>query len=284
MALEQVIWMDGGGGSLDLNNRDTHFATRKRVGVWSPVFKLQSSRLPLAEGSQLERVVIEERGLDLEVKLRGQTRAGLYSLLRDLSQRMDPTKGNGQIKVISEDGSTTRLLNCRPEGMTKVDEQMMNAVLTLSYTAFDPYWYANTDTVVTFTTGGQVTTFFPFFPLRVTNSTVFSSQTIANAGDAPSYPILTIAGPGQNIALRNITTGKWLALSGILSASDTIVIDTRIGKKSILLNGNNAFDQLVRGSSFWSLAPGNNVVNVEISLSTGGTSAQIRFTPRYLSI
>lgn len=283
MAREQVIWMDGGGGQINLNNHDSLFCTRKRVGVWSPVYKLQSSRLPLAEGSQFSRMSVEERGLDLQVKVRGQTRDGLYALLRDISQRMDPTKGEGQVKVITAAGET-RLLTCRPEGMTQVEETETNAELQLSYTANDPYWYADGEITVVFTQGGTVVTFFPFFPLLITNSTVFSSQTINNPGDAIAYPILTITGPGQAISLRNMTTGKMVSLDMILSEGDMIVIDTRIGKKTLTLNGNNVFDRLVKGSSFWSLNPGNNSVNVEINSSTGATSAQIRFTPRYLSI
>lgn len=283
MAHEQVIWIDGGGGQLNLNNRDTLFCTRKRSGVWSPVFKLQSSKLPLAEGSQLNRVTVEERGLDLLVKARGQTRAGLYTILRDLSQRMDPTRGDGQVKVITAEGET-RLMTCRPEGVTKVDESESNAELQLAFTANDPYWYAGTAEVVTFSRGGTVITFFPFFPLRITNSTVYSSQTISNAGVAITYPIWTIQGPGENIALRNLTTGKVLALNLSLVLGDTLVIDTRIGKKTILKNNINVFDKLIAGSSLWSLAAGDNEVKVEISLSTGSTAAQIEYTPRFLSI
>jgi hypothetical protein len=282
MAREQVIWVDAGGGELNLNDWVNYICTRNQKGVWGPPFLLQSSKTPLSEGSQFRGVIVGERGVDLNQKIRGTTREELLTLLRDLSQRMDPLKGEGLLKFIN--GAETRILYCRPEGIKDVTDKETIAETILSFTANDPFLYDDEPVTTVFETSGVAGTFFStsFFPMHLTRSIVYSTQEIDNPGNAETYPVWTIAGPGISIQLTNIRTGKVISLGNLeLFSGQELIIDTRIRKKTVQLDGVNAFEYLADRSSLWQLLPGLNDIQIEMSGAAAESSVQLQFTPRY---
>lgn len=286
MAREQVIWVDVDGGQIDLNDWVHTICTREQKGVWAPPFTLQSAKTPLSEGSQFRSVVVGERGVDLKQFLRSNSRDELITMLRDLTWRMNPLRGEGQLKFIN--GTETRILYCRPEGIKDISDRNLTAELVLAFTANDPFLYDDTSSVIVFTTGETTTsTFFSttsFLPLHLTRSVVYSAQSVSNPGDADVYPVWTILGPGLSIQLINNRTGKILSLGSLeLISGQELIIDTRIGKKTITVDGENAFNYLTDLSSLWPLLPGANSIQIEMSGSSGESSINLEFTPRYES-
>ncbi len=284
MAREQVIWIDADGGELNLNDWVSYFCTRDQKGVWAPPYTLQSTKTPLSEGSQFKSVVVGERGVDLSQKVKSTSRADLISKIRDLSRRMDPTRGEGQLKFIND--GETRILVCRPEGIKNLTDKYTIAELVLSFTANDPFLYDDQSVTNLFETSGPLNTFFSatFLPLHLTRSVVYSLQTINNPGDAEVYPVWTITGPGLSIQLTNNRSGKAVSLGVLeLIAGQELVIDTRSGMKTIRVDGENAFSYLTELSSLWSLLPGDNAIQIEMSGSSEQSSIEMEFTPRHQS-
>lgn len=284
MAREQVIWVDADEGELNLNDWVNYICTRGQSGVWAPPYTLESTKTPISEGSQFKSVIVGERGVDLTQIVKANTRAALLTLLRDLSHRMDPTRGEGYLKFVND--SETRILYCRPEGIKKITDKNMIAELMLSFTANDPFLYAATAEEVVFSTAGVVGSFFSetFFPIHLTRSVVYSLQIINNTGNAEVYPVWTITGPGQSIQFTNLRSGKFISLGVLeLFPGEVLIIDTRKDKKTIELDGDNTFAYLTDLSSMWPLLPGNNLIQIEMSGSTVESSIKLEYTPRYQS-
>jgi hypothetical protein len=95
---------------------------------------------------------------------------------------------------------------------------------------------------------------------------------ITNTGNTTTYPILTITGPGNFPALINATTGATMYLTGALTSTDSITIDTNPLRRTIILN--NALSVYSRlkfvDSTWWGLVPGVNDIQLTFaSFSTG---------------
>lgn len=292
MANEQVWWIDATGGQINLNDWINYMCTRERGGMWAPPYTLSSTRMPLSEGSQFRDAVVEERGVDLKQKVRADSRDQLRALLRDLSRRMNPRLGQGsvsnpglgQLKIVN--GNDVRVLNCYPWGIKEPVDHGTSAELVLSFTAYDPCWYDEDPIITTVENTSVVAPFFSsiWFPLRLVGSLNYALRTMVNPGDADSYPIWTITGPGDTIILRNLTSGKSLSMGTLaLNPGQILKIDTREGIKTVLLDGLNAMKSMTILSSLWNLMPGNNQVQIQMSNTTPYSLITVEYTPRYLS-
>lgn len=292
MGNEQVWWIDAAGGQINLNDWINYMCTRERGGMWAPPYTLSSTRMPLSEGSQFRDAVVEERGVDLKQKVRADNRDQLRTLVRDLSRRMNPKLGQGsaaypglgKLKIVN--GTDTRVLNCYPWGIKDAVDHGNTAELVLSFSAYDPFWYAESPVSVTVENTSTVVPFFSatWFPLKLIGSINYALRTLTNPGDAESNPIWTITGPGDTIILRNLTSGKSLSMGTLaLSPGQKLVIDTRVGVKTVLLDGINQMKSMTVLSALWSLLPGDNNVQIQMSNSTTASKITVEYTPRYLS-
>jgi hypothetical protein len=287
MDREQVIWVDVDGHELNLNDWVNYFCPRDRSGIWAPPYTINSTKMPLSEGSQFRSVAVGEGGVDLPLKIRASDNNALHLILRDLTNRMDPTRGKGQLKIITD--LDTRILYCLPEGLKKVTENDRFAETTLSFTANDPYWYSDAEVITQIENSNTVIyNFFStsFFPIRLIKSTTYALRTVVNQGDKDVYPIWTITGPGNTIILRNLTTGKTLSLGSLsLAVGQKLEIDTRVGIKTVKVDGDfgnpEYFSFLSKTSSFWSLKKGNNDLSLQMTNSNLNSKIRITFTPRY---
>ena len=116
------------------------------------------------------------------------------------------------------------------------------------------------------------------------SSTVYAQTVVTNPGDVESYPVWTIKGPGDTVRLVNQTSGKILNLgANVLAAGQTLVIDTRPGVKTILLDGVNVFNWLDVYSSLWPLESGDNSLMLQMSNITQISKIELTYTERYNS-
>lgn len=72
-------------------------------------------------------------------------------------------------------------------------------------------------------------------PTEVGGSTFDDIQTVQYHGTWIEYPLITIAGPAENLVITNHTTGEKLDFTGLtLGAGEQRIIDTRYGFKTVL--------------------------------------------------
>jgi len=93
------------------------------------------------------------------------------------------------------------------------------------------------------------------------------------SGDVESWPIITVVGPGQNPSARNLTTGASWTVTTSLAAGQRLVVDHRPGWKRVTIDDANAYPLLTSDSSLWSLAPGDN--KIELALANTDPTASI---------
>jgi hypothetical protein len=97
-----------------------------------------------------------------------------------------------------------------------------------------------------------------------------------NAGNAPTYPVLTISGPLTNPTVHNVTANRRTALTLTIADGEVLVVDN--AAHTVTLGGRQRFDAVTAESTWWALAPGNS--HLEFSAATGATSPELTVTYR----
>ncbi len=277
---------------IDPYNAPYSFTDNPRVGLLPgvqgrhmPPITHTEDEVPLQPGGRLRQVNIKTRELDLPILITGLSEMDVRTEIRTLEHLMNPLRGDGKLRVTAPDGSQ-RELTCRYLSGLQLNEEklyLLKQTAPLVFRAPDPYWYDTQTNVFTYVTGGQPATFFPFFPLRLSSSTVFTDASVSNLGDVEAWPEWIITGPGDSITLRNLTTGETITLNTTIGTGEQITIDTKPGKKTIRKNdGTNLFGSQSFDSSLWALQPGSNSIRIEVSNTTTASSVQLSYRNRYL--
>lgn len=283
MTREVFSWIDTTGKETFLSGTANIEMYVGPKGRFMPPIDLVEQQVPFQAGSRLKQLNVRSREIDLPLEIMGISTSDLKTQIRNLLNLFNPMLGDGQLKCVAEDGSQ-RLINCRYQSGLEIEESGLTwqkAIVVLK--AFDPYWYDVNSIVQTFTTG-QPATFFPMFPMRLTNSTVFADTTITNIGDVETYPTWILKGPGSGIFLRNLTTGDLININYSLGIGESISIDTRFGAKTVTKqDGTNLYSYLSSDSSLWALQKGGNEVRIEMQGATIQSSVQLTYQNRYWS-
>jgi phage-related protein len=281
---ESIFWVDPDDGVTEL---DCEWDATGRFAP-NPVF--EADGVPGQSGQRLRFVRHDVHEFAMKFWLAEDSEQLLRTTLRSTIYKMDPTRGIGRLRVIAP-GGDSREIFCRVSsglGISEVlgeDSAFYAQRISATFLAHDPYWYAVGDTAIVYTGAAEVATFFPFFPLRLSASSVFVNDTsINNPGDLEAWPVWTIEGPGSNIVFTNITTSQSLTLNTAVSSGQSVTIDTRPGAKTVLDDdGNSLFPLMTPTSTLFPLTRGDN--HIQISMDSTSTTSAIRlaFRPRYFA-
>jgi hypothetical protein len=248
-----------------------------------PPVTIFSIRVPQSQGGSFRGARHEMRLATIPVVAPGP-QAGRDELRR-WAKALDPLKGEGTLTVVIGPWAGRQLVCVYEAGLEDLAEEWPLLGLTvLAFRAADPYWQDATESSSTATINSTGFTWFPFAgswaaqPLILGASDVFAQLTINNTGDVDAWPVITVIGPGTDLHLTNQTTGKDLLLTGPIAAGSTVVIDTRPGRKTVTIDGVNAFSRLTATSSLWPLVPGPN--RVSIGFATGTAQSKVTFAWR----
>lgn len=278
---ESFQWVDPDGNTFDiavLRNAQNRFAPDSSFIV---------DESPLVAGSIVRNIRHNSRRLVLPIIVQASDSEDLRTQLRALNYAFDPTRGKGFIRNITPLG--TRIIRCYLEDGMGLDESMNSTTArnwqkaSLQFFCDEPYWLDASPISFTVTQDNEPVTFFPFFPLSISSSTVFATTTVNNTGDVQTWPRWSISGPGSDIIIRNTTTKKMLALTSTLTVGETLSIDTRPGVRTVLKNdGTNLFVSLAPGSDLFPLARGLNRLQIEMSSSVEESSVSCTYERRWL--
>lgn len=284
--MQNLTWYSAAGTSVNLMDNTNYFTLYGHAGDIMPVYEFVSTSVPMQAGETVNQVNVKSRSVEIPVLIKDTTRTLLESRMRTLSNLLNASNGAGRLRATMDDGSQ-REISCYYRG--GLEGNSSKGYITwqeqiLSFYAADPYWYAVSPVVNTYTTGTPAV-FFPFFPMRLSSSTVFATVTVINSGDSEAYPVWTITGAGTNPVLKNLTTGKTLSLTLTLLTGKVLTIDTRPGYKTIIQAPNtNKFSSISTTSSLWELVNGNNSVQIEMSSADSSSQVVMSYYPRYLTV
>lgn len=281
---ETIIWVDPNDGLTEL---DCEWDAEGRFAP-APVFEAEG--VPGQSGQRLRTVRHDVHQFSMKFWLTDVSEEALRSQLRTVIYKMDPTRGIGRLRVIAPAGDSREIF-CRVSsglGVSEVlgqDSAFYAQRISAQFIAHDPYWYSVGDTAIVYSGDVEAATFFPFFPLRLSAAAVFvDDNSISNPGDLEAWPVWTIEGPGSNISISNLTTEESLTLSTTLTSGETLTIDTRPGAKTVIDGTNTSlFANLSATSVLWSLAQGDNHIQVAMDSTSSTSAIRLAFRPRYLA-
>jgi len=252
------------------------------TGRMMPPVKNTMLPLPGADGSRLLGSALLERPVVIPVVFPGAVTD--RAELRRWARVLDPTRGEGTLTVVQGENAGRSLPCVYEAGLEDLQEDLPDFNLGhLVFRAARPFWQDAIEQAVVAEQGSSVTTWFPFLPIALGASDAFASFVVTITGDAESWPIFTVIGPGTDVTAQNLTTGKSWSVPGTLAAGSTLVVDTRPGEKSVTKDGANAFASLAAGSKLWSLPRGANRVQLSMATTTVASSVRIAWRNSWLS-
>lgn len=210
--------------------------------------------------------------------------------LRAWAAILDPRHGPGRLEIVRGEYAG-RYLRCIYEaGLDVIPEEGTRPQLigSLLFRAMEPYWQDAETERLEVSLHGATELWFPIFPLVLGRSSAAGQFDAWNLGDVECWPIFTIRGPGNDIRLVNLTTGKRIASTSItLTAAQFLLIDTRVGNKTAQLyqgaDITDVFGELTDDTEFWPLIEGLNQIRLDLGLAGPDTEIVAEYTQQHLA-
>jgi len=286
----QGSWTSPDGDVIDLWDCSTGVSwLGGRQGVDMPPYELVTQQNIDDDGQTIvgRRALARHPVLPLLIHL--DTYGGWRQLQQRVMRAFDPLRGDGVLTVTQPDGSSRLLHATYEQGMEGQDiadpRGLWHRIYALQLVASDPWWYATDAVRIPFgvsSRGGLLDP--PFLPLKLTASAVIGETTAVNQGDVPTYPVWTITGPGSSVALTNRTTGRVMRFLFDLDEDDTVIVDTRPRRQSVVSGtGENLFSLTLGTPDFWPLLRGSNDITIDVADATTDTTVVIEYTPRFIT-
>lgn len=241
-------------------------------GLGLPTVQTDDLESPTADGAVGGRDRYAPRQVVISTRLNAASRADLSAEVDLLAAAMNRLT-TGTTTLAFRLGSTgKRFLRVRPRGLDVPwgdtwEPHGLARDVVLTAVALDPYAYStvedSTDVVIA-------------------SSGTSNSGSVANDGNAPSAPTVTIVGPCTNPRVAFDLDGTELRLSGSFTALETIVVDLRT--REVTLDGVTDYTILAADTEWPVLLPGSNSITYTRDDSPASTStATIDSRDAYLS-
>lgn len=268
---------------VDLDTEQVRFIDLLGAGV--PKLDHHTQRTPLQHGAlYLGRTLAEPRYLLARLELSGGGLAGTQALRQRLIEDLNPLLGEGTLDYTPVPGGSTFLIDCLLLSGLGFDRHRLDygefvEDAPVSLYCARPFW-RNAVTTTTAIVAGGVGLSIPLeIPLAIED--VGLVTTITNAGSVESFPRITVTGVHMGLRIANQTTGAYVWFPALeVGPSDTLVIDML--RRTRRLNGANIAHAMSDLSANWSLARGDNVIEVQVS--TGAAEVVIEHATLYLGV
>lgn len=268
------------GDTLELTN-NSNYTVYKIEGLNPPQATVNSSANTTTDGSKINSVRLGNRNLVIYVTIEGDVENNRINLYKYF-----PVKNN--VKIYFTNGvrdvfieGTVELIEC--------DLFTNKQVAQISIICPKPYFKDVKNLVSMF---GDVSSLFEF-PFSIDKTgielsaiTINQRKKIINTGDVETGVIIKLFSRGTvvNPILYDVLKRTQLKLNFTMQASDTIVINTHVGEKSIELIRNgvttNAMGYMAQDSSWFTLEAGDNIFTYDAD--SGNSNLQINFTTAIL--
>lgn len=288
---DQIFWTSPGGTTVELTDSASGYSVLASgtTGLRSVKYEPVTTQYAGVDGASIELIRAEPNQPTLGLMLEASSESDFQTRARALVHLMRPQAGAGVLTVRTSTGDT-RNLDCYCIGGLEGDESpevtMTGAWwrLVLQFYAPSPWWTGDEQTI-DFGLGAP-SQFFPFFPLKLSASSVQGQFTVNMAdADAPSYPMWTVTGPGSSLLLENQTTSRSIQVNAPLSLGQSMVIDTRPGQQSIRRSdGTNLMSYVTSDPALWPLVEGINYVSATLTGATAASRISGVYRPRYSGI
>lgn len=264
--------------NLSSNNNYTVY---KIAGLNPPKATINSSVNATADGSAVNSVRLENRNIVIYTTINGEVETNRINLYKYFPPKKTVTLyfSNGTRDVYIE--GTVELIEC--------DLFTNRQIAQISLICPKPYFKAVDYLVTTFSDISNLFS-FPFaidqYGIEISSITTNIRKSIINTGDVETGAVIQLFAIGTvvNPVLYRAGDNKRMKLNITMQASDTIIINTNVGEKSITLirNGvsSNALGYMTPDSDWFVLEAGDNVYTYDAD--SGNGNLQITFTTSLL--
>lgn len=133
---------------------------------------------------------------------------------------------------------------------------------------------------------------FPLFLPRIRGramsyKTLKQNVSLPNAGDVDTgieMVFQATRGTVKNPKMEKVSTGEYMRVILEMAQGDVLRIDTNAGSKRITLNGKNVIQKIDRGSSFFAITPGDNILKYSADENYTNLDVTLYYTPLYLGV
>ena len=273
-----MIEIVGASDAIQLDGDDGVKLLKGTDGRFAPAFDLGERESVAREGALLQRVRAQPRDVSLPLLVYGDVRVNWRRLL----SLLNPLKADVRLRWSYPDGST-RTLRGRVSGVSSREDAASAGTSWLRVDAtlrcHDPFWLSDLESLTFDLSPGE---WFPMPPYAISSGVLAGKLNVNNDGDAPAWPVWQIIGPcGPFTASSGAET---LLFDSPLAAEETITIDTRPGRKTVVDgDGANRYPDLDDGASLWAIPPGTSTVDIEIPDATDDTRLLVSWQRRHLT-
>lgn len=277
---------------IEFKNKTTNpFNLIRFEGFGEVGANVQLQKAPFQDGSTHIDTRLQERNPYLEFVIVADDWSNLSNYRKHVARVFNP-KINGRFELSYDD--KTYVLESIPENVPFfADEDAVgkSQVVSVNFVCPNPYWKSPTiqeEPMAAFvelfefpsdywTVGADGDLYFEM-------GTEGHTRTFVNKGDS-SVPIkIRIKGPTANPCLTNLTTGELIKVRRQLGADDVLEINTEDGNKSVLLNGENAFNWIDLSSTFFKLEVGENTLQFTADSGQESASLEIEWQEQFVGV
>ena len=268
------------GNTLELTN-NPNYTVFKIEGLNPPQATINSSVNTTTDGSSINSVRLENRNIVIYTTIEGDVEASRINLYKYF-----PVKKT--VKLYFSNNSRDIYI----EGVVELIECDLfsnKQVAQISIICPRPYFKDVENLVTTF---GDVSAMFDF-PFSISKAGVEISaittnqrKSIVNVGDVETGVIIKLFATGvvTNPVIYDVLKRTHLKLNFTMLASDTVVINTNVGEKSIELIRDgvtrNIMGNMAQDSTWFVLEAGDNVYTYDAD--SGNSNLQLTFTTAIL--
>lgn len=279
VAIESLTWVAPDGSSLPWPTQ----LLRGMAGRGLPPIEVVTRQVPQRAGAVRVAARHLERTISIPLLLDGDVSTH-RTLLRSWGRALNCVAGTGTLRFDLVDGTQRQIAASFVGGLELAEDVGWMTLADAQFLCHDPYFEDVSETSDQVAGGTIASTFFPFFPLRLSSSEIAAELTVSNSGDVEAWPVITVRGPATNPSILNVTAGKTLALTGSIGAGETVTLDSRPGAKTVRRqDGVNLYSSLTTAQ--WSpLTVGSNRVRLEATGTTTDTLVSVRWRRRWLTV
>ena len=268
------------GNTLELTN-NPNYTVYKIEGLNPPQATINSSVNTTTDGSSINSVRLENRNIVIYMTIEGDIEANRINLYKYF-----PVKKS--VKLYFKNYTRDIYIEGNVE-LIECDLFTNKQIAQISIICPKPYFKDVQNLITTF---GDVSSMFEFpfsiskNGIEISGITTNQRRSIINTGDIETGVIIKLFSTGTvvNPVIYDVLKRTQLKLNFTLLASDTIVINTNVGEKSIELIRDgvtyNAMGYMAQDSTWFILEAGDNVFTYDAD--SGNSYLQLTFTTAIL--
>lgn len=241
-------------------------------------------------GSVVRNVRLEDREVFIPVHLSADSAGGLTRLRRELTELLDPLRGDVEVWVEDPVLESRRMVRgYLTEGL---DGDFGDAFygswqnLGLTFLCPDPWWYG-AERVREWSLSTINKPYWsrfprlPHYPAWLSSSTVLGDFEFTVSGDAAASPVWTVFPPGEDLLIEcGNGCGKRLFLEGEIT--EPVTFDVENGDiSSPSLDRGELWERVSLDSDFFDLGPGENRVRVSMVGASGAARVRLAYREKF---